>query len=162
MAIQDDGWFMNLSVIDRQNDDITLRFDLRAADHAAASAAAGTILAALDGVSSVNVLGYNLLNRFFEDAPSVPAIGDASVKARIKARKTDGYATTFDIPSPQEAIFVGATGANNNIVDVADAAVQAYVDLFKAAGVAFISDGEDLAATDAIGGQRVTVRRGLR
>lgn len=162
MAITDGGFFMTLTVIDRQNDAITLKYGLRAADAAAAAAAATAILAALDGCSSVNVLGYNLLHRFYENAPSVPAVGDNSVKARIKARKTDGYATTFDIPAPVEAIFVGATGANNNIVDVADPLVQAYVDLFKAAGVAFISDGEDLAATDAIGGQRVTVGRGLR
>lgn len=162
MAFVTSGYKVSISVIDRQNDPITLNYNLRAATEAAAEASIAAILAALGNVSSVNVSSYVLRKRTFEDALAVPAVGDNSVKARVQARKTDGYITTFDIPAPLEAIFVGATGANNNIVDVADGAVQAYVDLFKAAGEAFISDGQDLAATDAVGGQRVTVSRGLR
>lgn len=156
MAFVTGGYSVSMVVIDRQNDSITLNFDLRGATEAAAETGITAILSALDGVSSVNVASYTLRKRTFEDALAIPAVGDNSVKARISARKTDGYQATYDIPAPLEAIFVGATGANNNIVDVADAAVQAYNNLFKVAGVAYISDGEDLAATDAIGGKRTT------
>ena len=162
MAIVAGGFFLNVTVIDRQNDSITLSYELQSADYATALVDAATILAALDGVSSANVAGYNILSRFFEDALTVPAVGDNSIKGRISARKTDGYAATIDIPAPLEAIFVGATGANNNIVDLADPAVSAYVDLFKAGAEAFVSDGEVFGAGEGIKGQRVTVGRGFR
>jgi len=155
------GYVANLRVMDRGEEKATMTYELRAATEAAALTAITTIITNLNAVSTLEVLGYNLLKRFINDAIIIPSEGQLQEKARVAFRIANSADyETFDIPAPKDTIFLGVNGANSEIVDVADAALVAYGDMFKAAGVAFISDGEDLDQLSR--GERVSTRKGMR
>lgn len=155
------GYFVTISVMDRNEDKAVLTYELRAADEAAAITAVGTIIANLKAASQVEVLGYNIQKRFFNDAIIIPAAGELQIKARIAFRilNSPEY-ETLDIPAPDEDIFLGLNGKNNRIVDTADPAVVNYTNMFKSTGIAFISDGESLEQVSE--GKKVSSRSGMR
>lgn len=155
------GYFVTISVMDRNEDKATLTYELRAANEADAITATGTIITSLSAVSQVVVLGYNVQKRYFNDAIIIPAAGELQVKARI-AYRIEGSPEyeTLDIPAPDEDIFLGLNGKNNKIVDTADLAVVAYTNMFKSTGIAFISDGESLEQVSE--GKKVTSKSGMR
>lgn len=155
------GYFVTVTVIDRNEDKATLEYELRSADEAAALAAVDDIIVALTNLSQVRVIGYNLQKRFYNDTPTIPAAGEIQVKARIAFKLADGREYgTFDVPAPEETAFLTATGKGNKIVDITKPIVTAYADLFKATGVAFISDGESLETISE--GRKVSSRSGFR
>lgn len=156
------GFFLTVTTRDNGNNRSTLEYALRSADFATAQTDAATILGALGGVSGMAVQSTSLSLREFEDAFAFPASGvEAEIKARISFSLAGQPNTeTLDIPAPVAAIFVATSGDSANTVDILDAAVASYMDLFKSTGVAFISDGEDL--DQALRGRRVSVKRGLR
>jgi hypothetical protein len=158
MALVDQGYEVSVMLQDLQGDTITKTYELQAATEALALTAIGTILTALDINSNCAILGYNLLRKTRESAPAF-GTGDGSVKARLSARKTNGEVASVDIPAPVESIFTAASGPGNNIVDMTNVNIIAYLDLFESGNQAFISDGEFLADASGIDGQRVTVRK---
>jgi hypothetical protein len=155
------GYFLTVTVIDRNEDKSTLEYELRAADEAAAITATNTIIVALTNLSQARVIGYNIQKRFYNDTPTIPTAGELQVKARIafKLENSRDY-ETLDVPAPEEAAFMTLTGKGNKIVDVNKAIVTAYTDLFKSTGVAFISDGEALESISE--GRKVSSRSGFR
>lgn len=157
MALVADGFVMTVTIQDTQGDTVTKRYALRAADAATAETDGVTIRTALAAVTECQIIGYTIGEQYIENAPAFPADADNSIKARISWRKTNARAASFDIPSPIEGIFVGATGQANNQVDMTDAAVLAYAALFYSTGQAYISDDEDLAVGGGLDGQRVSV-----
>lgn len=155
------GFFLTVSVIDRNGDDATLSYELRSADYATALADALIIIARLGAVSQVEVVGYSVATRYVEDAIVQPASGEMQIKARLAVRLADGQGNaTLDIPAPMEEIFMTLAGKGNNIVDVTDADVLNYVALFSAAGKAYISDGESVDVLKE--GRKVSGKTGLR
>lgn len=155
------GYFVTVSVMDRNEDKAVLTYELRAADEAAALTQVATILTNLTTVSQVVVLGYNVQKRFFNDAIIIPAAGELQIKARIAFRiEGSPEYETLDIPAPDEDIFLGLNGKNNKIVNTANAGVVAYTNMFKAAGICFISDGESLEQVSE--GKKVSSRSGMR
>lgn len=155
------GYFLTVQVMDRNEDKASLTYELRAADEAAAITAVNIIIANLSLVSQVEVLGYHIQKRFWNDAVIIPAAGEMQVKARI-AFRLDGSPEyeTLDIPAPDEDIFLGLNGKNNSIVDTDNVDVVAYTNMFKAAGQCFISDGESLEQVSE--GRKVSSRKGMR
>lgn len=163
MALVTDGFELTVSLIDTSGSVSTLSYQLTSADYATALTDAGTIITALDDVTNSTVSNYRVVERFVENAFTLPANAENAIKAEINAF-IDGEGTkkaTFRIPAPANAIFVAANGEGYNIVDTSNAEVLAYTGIFEVGtGEASISDGEFLVApvSQAINkGRRVSV-----
>jgi hypothetical protein len=73
--------------------------------------------------------------------------------------------TTIQIPAPVDAMFVGSSGKNLDIVDVEDTNLNTFLDLFQATGGSHtVSDGEylDDATFPAVSGRRIFRKTGAR
>lgn len=155
------GYFLTMTVQDRNLDTSTLSYELRGNDETEALAETGAIIAAFDAVSLAVVISYNVQKRFWNDSIGIPVAGEVQVKARVSYQLKDSpEKETFDIPAPKETIFYALTGKLNKVLDVSNTAVIAYADLFRAAGSAFISDGESLEYL--LEGRKVTSKTGFR
>lgn len=146
MAFVTDGFDLSICVVDTQLQDYRMNFKLRATDYATAVTQTATILAALGTVSGTVVKSYKIGATAVEDALVAPTGVDAQVVAEVSyaiVGKVRGG--TFSIPGPLEAVFVGPSGAPNAQVDLTNTDVIAYAQLFQDTGVAYISDGDDLA-----------------
>lgn len=155
------GYFVTVSVMDRNEDKATLTYELRGADEATALVDVATIVTNLKVVSQVEVLGYNVQKRYYNDAIIIPAAGELQTKARIAFRIAGSPEyETLDIPAPDEDIFLGLNGKNNKIVDTADNGVINYTNMFKSTGICFISDGESLEQVSE--GKKVSSKSGMR
>lgn len=155
------GYFLTVTGIDRNSDDTTLTYELRSADYATALADALIIIGLLEAVSQLEVTAYSVATRYVEDAIVQPLTGESQIKARVGCRLSDGQGnTTFDIPAPEETIFVSTVGKGNNIVNTENVALNNYANIFKATGKAFISDGESMDVLTE--GRKVSSRTGLR
>jgi len=157
-----DGFFLTVTVYDRNQDDVTLTYELRSADFATAETDALIVIAALVAVTKSVPAAYNVGKRYIEDSIVLPIDGENQIKARVAFRLADGQGNeTFDIPAPQESIFVTLTGKSNNIVNVGKDTLITYANLFKATGgKCFISDGESLDAMTE--GRKVSSKTGMR
>lgn len=155
------GFFVTVQIMDKGEEKATLTVELRSATHAAAITDFASWVAAFVAVSQAEVLGYNIQQRYVNDAIIIPAAGQLQEKARVAFRLegTSEY-ETLDIPSPRDTVFLDTNGANSEIVDVNDAALVTYTNLYKSAGIAFISDGEALEEVSR--GERVSTRKGMR
>lgn len=155
------GYWMTMTVVDRNLDKSTLEYELRGADEAAALAEATTIVAAFIGVSDANVSNYSVGLRLWNDALTTPSVGELQIKARI-AYRIEGTPKreTLDIPSPKEVIFMQLTGPDNKKVNISWPQVVTYTNIFKSAGQAFISDGENLQLL--LEGKKVSSKTGMR
>lgn len=68
----------------------------------------------------------------------------------------------LNVPSPTDAALVAPTGPSSYIIDVGDALVTAFVDNFKATGVATLSDGQNVVpgpSPASISGGRIVTSR---
>lgn len=155
------GYFLTMTVVDRNQDDATLTYELRSATMAEALTDSAAIMADFLLVSQAKISGYGVSQRFVEDALVLPTSGELQIKARIGIRLADGQGNeTLDIPAPKEEIFVSLTGKGNKIVNTAYGDLVGYVSNYYTAGTAFISDGE---AVDAMTeGRKVSSKTGLR
>jgi hypothetical protein len=153
---------LTVTLYDRNQDDVTLTYELRSADMAAAEADALIVIAALAAVTQSIPVGYAVSKRYVENSIVLPTLGENQIKARVSFRLADGQGNeTFDIPAPAETIFVQLTGKSNNIVNVGYSTLVTYANLFKATGgKCFISDGEDLDAMTE--GRKVSSKTGMR
>lgn len=139
------GFFLTLSLIDKQEDQTTKEYELNAADYAAAVAARANIIAAFEAMSDLEIVGVTMSERLDENAIVVPAVGSVSDKLTMSFR-LDGTSEKAPhvLPAPKDAIMTAATGAGNNILDFGNADVLVYTGLFLSGGDAFISDGESV------------------
>jgi len=144
MALVTNNFWLTISLADNGANVSTKTYQLQAADFATATTDAATIIAALNGVTNSVIVGYSLSERFIENAISYPAAGvENEDKASITGLLVGGIKkANFQIPAPVISMFQGATGPAANIVDVSDAALVVYADLFDTGGEAYISDGE--------------------
>lgn len=165
MALVSQGFSLSVTLSDQGGNKSTLKYDLVAADFATAVTAAATVIAALDAVTDAAIVAYSLAERFEEDT-SAFGLGEvenvASIVARIDAAEQK-YAT-IRIPAPVDGIFQAASGPLYNVVDPADVALVAYLDIWDSTGgVANLSDGEKLVDPGTAGnvtGKRI--HRGSR
>lgn len=142
MALTSRGFKLELLLVDEGAKDIRKPYLLVAADAAAAATAASTIMARFTGVSGMAIKGYNLTEQFLDDAVSVGS-GIATEQALVTAKLvTAGKEWNHTIPAPLIDIFQGATGADRNRVDSADADLVTYMSTFESGGLASVSDGE--------------------
>lgn len=156
MALVSNGWWLTIGLVDNGGNKTVRNYQLNSVTPVEAETDSGTIIAALAGVSDAVIVSRSTYQRFVEDALVFPASGvelenQALLNFNIVDHPEKAWTTT--IPAPKPAIFMAASGPPANIVDVADAQVIAYAALFKAGGVALVSDGE--IADTLIGGKRI-------
>jgi len=143
------GFRLTVTLVDSSGENTSNKtYELTSADATAAAADSADIMTALLGVTDAAIKGYSIAEVFAETGVfSLPL--DAEIEnMAILVGRIDGNPfkkATLTIPAPKIGIFVSSTGANRNVVDVNDAAVQAYRALYQSPGnVATLSDGETL------------------
>lgn len=147
MAITSKGFYCDVNARDSDGDVINMRYKLNSADAEEAATDAGTIVAAIAGVSDLAIHGYRV-GELFEDetvlfaAAGVEAEKQALITARIDAN-TLKFAS-LRIPAPKAALFKATTGPASKEVKTDLAALQAYLTMFATAGICQISEGEAL------------------
>lgn len=162
MALVSDGFELTVNLTDTSGSVSTLSYSLTAGDYATALTDSAVILSALNDMTNATISGYRVVEKFVENAFTLPANAENAIKAEINAFVA-GAGTkkaTFRVPAPPVAIFVSGSGEGFNIVDTSNAEVLAYTALFVTGGEATISDGESLVApaSNAINkGRRVSV-----
>lgn len=152
MALGSTGFYLNVSLSDTGGNKSVLRYDLTAADFATAETDAATILAALNAVTDAAVVSYSLGEGFEEDTTYFGS-GEVENVAIISARidTTEAKEAILRIPAPNVGIFKAASGPDYNIVDAADVALVAYLNLFATGNEALVSDGEALLSPGTAG-----------
>lgn len=154
MALVSNGFVGYVTLIDSGGDSSTLSYQLVAADAAAAATAMGTILTALGAVTDAAVKSYSVAEVFVENALTFPLAGTHVENRAVVTVQIDGEPlkkSTVVIPAPDVGIFVASVGPNSNVVDIADAALVSYIDIWRTTGaLAKLSDGETVQDVDGI------------
>jgi hypothetical protein len=134
-------------------------WEMQATDYTTALIDAATVLSALDAISDAEIAGFGVHGRYYEDAFTLPGSGvyNANTAALLLHPATEeSTRPVVSIPAPKDAIFMGPTGSQNNIVDILNEDVLAFVALFIENAELYVSDGE--VVDGIISGERVHVR----
>jgi hypothetical protein len=148
MALASVGWEMTVTLADNGGGLSNLNYQLVAATAADAATAGGTIRTALAAVTGMSLMSYTLTERFVDAVAVLP--GDDGVqrenRAKLNCVLNSGLkAETIYIPAPVIGIFEGTSGDAADRVDIADADLVAYLEIWKVSGaLATLSDGEYL------------------
>ena len=150
MAYNLDGYTGYVTLIDNGSNTTTKSFKLTSSTAADAATDIGAIVAAMVNVTDAVVVSYGATAVYVNDSVALPASGVQIEDQALITVSIVGHPTksgTITVPAPKPGIFVATSGENANVVDLEDAAVEAYIGLFQADGEAYISDGEiaDLA-----------------
>ena len=155
------GFFVVVTLIDRNEDVTTKEYELDVADFAEALGAQLEIEGDLALVSDALIVGSSLAQRRVNDAIVVPIVGEVQTKARIIVRLDGGNEkATIDIPAPKETMFLTLSGKGNKVVDLENASIIDFLANYLPAGNVFLSDGEKLG--EALEGRKVSVSSGFR
>ena len=155
MAIVPGRWFTVVNFRDNNNNNTMRRYELNAADSAAATVIQTALLAALGNMTQCAIPSYYTYQEEIENALTLPG---ANVEVQNIAELlfdivgAPNKSARINVPAPPIGIFVAVSGAGAKIVDTGDPAVMAFRDLFLNDQI-FVSDGE-LAAT-LISGKRI-------
>lgn len=155
MALVASWWELVIAFKDTGNDTVTRTYRLNEPAYADAATDAAALLAATAALSDCVVSGYSLNQKFIENALTLPAAAQNENQA-IFSGLIDGDPTdsaTASIPGIKNSLMAAATGKANNIVNMAGA-VNTWRDMFTAAGVATLSDGEAWEAASVSGKRR--------
>lgn len=171
MNLVHDKFFLNVTLVDASGiNKATLRYDLNYADWAALNTGIGAgditqLLADINGVTDGLISGYSVGESFVEDTDVVGAAGSEVENNALVTCRIDGqlnkYAT-LRIPAPSDGIFLSATGPNRNRIDVADAALVAYLANFQTGNLCLVSDGEQIDTVNAQNVDGKRIHRGSR
>lgn len=156
MSLVSAGYFSMVSLVDQGGNISTLQYEFNPATVttlALALTAQLSMNTALLNVTDSEISSYSVAERFTEDALTLPASAQNENKASISFTKSGLGKGNLKIPAPDALIFNGATGAPNNQVDLADAALVTYTDKFKTADDYVINDGEFLV--ELVAGKRI-------
>lgn len=153
-------WECSVTLVDQGAQSSTRTYRLRDAQADDASVTASTLLGYIEALTRCEVTAFRVSQVWVEDSIALPTDAqlEDNVVLTVDIASNPLKRATLSLPAPQDAIFVGATGPNNNVVDLTNADVLAFVDAFKSAGVASISDGEDVG--QVLDGVRVHRRSG--
>ena len=158
MALVLDGYEARVTLIDTGANRSVKEYQLTATTFADALSDTQAIIALLDPLTTAVVEKYTVGPRFVEDAfawPQNSQIENIMQLSALLATGIDKTATIF-IPSPVNTVWISTTGKGNNVVNIANADVLAYVNMYAAGGYATISDGENVAAAGALqSGKRI-------
>lgn len=164
MAIVSNGYWLTVTLADNGDNRSTLEFQGDPAiltDFATALTQSTNLITDLLAVTQSVLTGYNVAERFYNDDIALPAglvenENKASVTYSIQDTNKKG---NFKIPAPVPTVgvvFVGASGAAANQVQVNSTQIQAYADNFRTSGGFLISDGEKL--NQVLVGKRISAK----
>lgn len=157
MAFLPGRWFTVINMQDNGGDETMKRFELNAADSAAATVVQTALLAAWNNVTDLKVVSYYTYQEEVSDVEALPASGverENVALLQFQIRDKPNKGATVAIPGPKPGIFIATSGAGAEQIDTADAAVIAFRDLFISDPPSvFLSDGEE--AGILIGGKRI-------
>lgn len=159
MALVDMGWFLAVTLVDNGANVTTLQFALRDATAAGAETDALAVLAALAAITNSVISDRYLKNKFSENALAYPAAGvENEDKASITCllAGAGNKKANLKVPAPVIGLFTAASGGGANVVDLSDADLVTYTDLFKSGAECYISDGEDLVSL--VSGKRISAK----
>lgn len=171
MAQVSTGYWLSVTLVDNGGNTSTKSFQMRAdatdpADYGVALSSAAAVVASLDAITDAVVAGYQLEQRYVEDALALPAVGVQIENQALLDFAIDGNpfkSATLTVPAPVIGIFAGASGVLADTVDVADPALVTFVNQFKGGALLYISDGEDADATAPLkSGRRIHRRSNKR
>lgn len=135
---------LSVALVDAYGRPATKRYDVNAADHAAALVVAAAFMADLAGITELRILSYVVGERVtYSD--SVDAGANKDEGATLSVRTADNEKATVKIPGPINAIF-NADGS----VDLTDGAVTAFVANYLSGDIR-VDDGE--VVTEIISGR---------
>jgi hypothetical protein len=144
MALVSTGYELVVTFADTGDNRTNRTYSLTSADDAAAVTDTAALLADIAAVTNAEIVGYSLNHKFLENAFALPAAAEIENQAffsgKIVGDPTDS--AILSIPAPPGTIMTALTGPGYNIVDMNDAAVQAFIGNFGPGGVATLSDGE--------------------
>lgn len=142
------GWMYRIVCAGSAGKNKTLSFDISgSADYATALAAGTDILTKFQAVSDA-VVQRTTLSFETEFPGTLPANVDTAIVATISGKILSSQKpVTVKFPAPKDTVRLGASGEEYNELDLSLSAITDYWSLFAAAGVALISDGEQVAAT---------------
>jgi hypothetical protein len=121
------------------------------------SALIPAMITAVNGVTSGLIVSYRATEVYVEDTVVLPASGVENENQAFFSGKIAGDPTdsgTLSVPAADPAIFVSTSGPGANVVDIADAAVQAFITLFDGSPGWTISDGENWVLATVSGKRR--------
>jgi len=167
MAFEVQLFKLTVDFVDNGGNKTSRSWRLRETVYADALTDAAAAVAAIDALSLATITSYTVSTEFVEPAFALPASGVQieDTAALLMSLSSNPLKTaTLSIPAPSSGIFVGTTGTNADVVDVADAALLTFINLFKdTAGTLYISDEETAQDTAPISsGRRVHRRSGKR
>lgn len=162
MSYTSQGFFVEITCVDKAQRRSKIVYKLQSTTAADAATDSAAFIALFVTVTNAIVAGYHILQKFSNDAFSVPVIGTFnSVKAVVSGTVVGNptKSVILNIPNPVDGIFAGGAGTPAyNVVDIADSDLSDYAAAFGTGGQVYISDGELLDAMTK--GVRVT--RSLR
>ena len=151
MALAALGWKLVANIRDRGKGKTSRTFwfvqsDV-AGDMSGLETTAAAWVTAFNNVSDAKIASYSISKVFADNAYTPPTLATSEVEghAEISAaiNNIPNKFATIDIPGPKDAIFVATSGSNADVVNVANAAVLAYVGMFNSINTQFyLSDGE--------------------
>lgn len=157
MAMIPKGFYLRISLKDNGGNTTIKTYKLRSADFTIATTDSATIRAALIAITDSVVSAYNIAQRFYEGTFVFPAAGvENENKASITAINNLAEAVNLQVPAPKIGIFTGPTGGAANIVDVENADLITYTDVFKSGAEAYVSGTDDLVALSS--GKRISAK----
>jgi hypothetical protein len=135
---------VSFALVDAYGRPAPKRFDVNAADHAAAMTAAGALATDLAGITELRILSYVVGERVtYNDTVDAGANRDEGVT--LSVRTADNEKAVIKVPGPVNAIF-----NPDGSVDLTDGAVTAFIANYLA-GTVLVDDGETV--TELISGR---------
>jgi len=156
MALARIGFQGNIKMVDGGGNVSYFRPALEGADAATALTNLQAIIAALDPMTDALIAGYSVSDVWAEDTEVYGAVSSeveniAEVVCRLDAVEAKYH--TFRVPAPVLPLFQGTVGPDANKVNIANANLVAFVELFTnktgyqvpgADAIATVSDGEKI------------------
>lgn len=156
-------WRFQLTIwfADTQDDQVTRTWEMQATDYATALTDAATVISRVEAVSDAEIAGFNVSGKYYEDDYTNPGNGvqneNQAVLLLLPTNESNPY-PTVSIPAINDSVMKGASGPDNNIVDITNTDVLAFVGLFITDAELYLSDGETVQGL--VSGERVHVAIG--
>lgn len=156
MAFITAGYRATVTLMDTAGDKTVLPFELNSATIVAANIDLAAIIGSLGVLSGGVIVSYSMQETYLNDAVTYPAAAEIENEAFFSGQIVGrpNRSGNFRIPAPVDAMFVGATGPNYNVVDMTYAPLITYMNFFDSTGPIKVSDGEYLVIPSIVGKRR--------
>lgn len=159
MALVNQGFTMNVQLVDSGNNKSSLRYTMDTAvviDHAGALTAAALIITDILAISGAFITGYSVDTVFRDSSIVLPADEEIEDKASFSFTMDNGKTGNLRMPAPVPAVFLGTTTELRNQVDLGATVVTDYMDNFRSVGPLFVSETDKLV--QLVRGKRIHVK----